>query len=156
MKKKIAILLCVCMLAAVLCACGAKEQAADTAEDTTAGQEETQETESAYIGSWHEKNAGRGLMEVTSGDNGYVCFDVKWGDSAAKTYVWTFTGTENEAGVIEYDGGFKGVIETANDGTETKTILEDDASGSVEILADGTMVWTEDNSEDGFHEFVRN
>ena len=88
MKKKTAILLCICMLAAMLCACGAEPQTAETpAQDSTpapeAAETEITEIDSVYAGNWYEKVAGRGRMEVTvSGEN--VIFNVIWADSAIR------------------------------------------------------------------------
>ena len=109
--------------------------------------------ESAFIGSWHDKIAGRASMEVTPGDEGYLCFEVEWPDSANARYVFVFTGAMNEQGVIEYDGGFKGIAEYDNSGSEKKTILSEEEAGTVEITADGTMLWTDPT---GVHEFEKN
>lgn len=188
MMKKLTVLLFVCLLAAVLCACGANSAPAETtdtvpvetdtpvpadpedaepaepedaepaegsdSEENTSETEEGLTTESIYAGNWYEKTTGRGRMEVTVSDAD-ICFEVNWADSATKAFVWTFAGRENEAGVIYYDGGFKGVVEYDNDGKETKTILSEEESGSVEVLADGTLVWTEQGEDEAVHEFVR-
>lgn len=105
----------------------------------------------AFLGSWHDNIAGRGNMTVTQSDD-HLVFDVRWSDSASTYYVWTFTGTPDANGVLTYDGGFYGKAEFSDDGKETKTILDEDASGTIEIAADGTMLWTENNET---HEFVK-
>ena len=77
-----AALLCLCLLAA-LCACKAKpatpdDTAAQTeeAEQNTTTETEPSETteatenaENGYVGIWYEETNGRGVMEVTRGDN---------------------------------------------------------------------------------------
>lgn len=162
MKKRLAVLLGVTVLAGVLCACGSNTTSKDeVTSDVTTEVAETEEAtedsnsgetmESVYLGDWHEKTAGRGMMNVTL-DGDTVVFDVIWGDSANKSFTWTFSGKVNEAGVIYYSNGFKGSVEYDEDGNETKTILTEDGEGSVEVLADGTMIWTEDGEA---HEFVR-
>lgn len=105
----------------------------------------------AFIGSWHDSIAGRGMMDVTTAD-GQLVFDVRWSDSASTYYVWTFCGLPDANGVLTYDGGFYGKVEFDENGKETKKILDEDASGTVEIAADGTMLWTEKGET---HEFTK-
>ena len=124
MRKTFAMLLCVCMLVAVLCACGTDNSTPDTdpaetpevTENVTpndSSKDNGNNNESAKVsfdGTWHEKLAGRGEMVVTVSDDGTVCFDVKWADSATKTFVWQFAGHETEQGVVKFDNGFKGLL----------------------------------------------
>ena len=149
------------MLVAVLCACGKDTTAPDTepAETPEATEaiapKDDGNNESAKVsfdGTWYEKVSGRGEMAVTVGDDGVVVFDVKWADSATKTFVWQFSGYESEQGVVKFDNGFKGVIENDDAGNETKTIISEDSEGSAVINADGTMVWTFDGE---VNEFVK-
>lgn len=175
MKKKLVVLLCATVLAGVLAACGntsevkedkntsdvAKEEVTtDEAKVETPDEQETPEAQdttsedvvdSVYVGNWHEKIAGRGIMNVTlDGDTTY--FDVAWSASASEATTWTFSGKENEAGVIYYSNGLKSSVVYDEDGNETSTVITEEGQGSVEVLEDGTMIWTEDGEE---HEFVR-
>lgn len=160
MKKKSAILLCVCLLAVILCACGAGAENAQPVQNEPAAQAENAEivtgatADFPYAGTWHEKTAGRGQMEITVSDN-TVSFDVVWSDSASKAFVWSFSGNVNEAGVIYYSGGTKGTVEYDTNGNENRTVLSEDEKGSVEVLADGTLVWTESGETEAVHEFIK-
>lgn len=211
MKKRVAVLLCVTVLASVLCACGSNSKSKDdkktsdaakveatteevvkevakeatteavkevTTEATTQAATEATKTDatpadtkneeiatpvvgdpedgttldSVYAGQWHEKVAGRGMMTVTL-DGETVNFAVTWADSAYKTYTWTFSGKQNEAGIIYYSNCLKESAEYDEEGNGTKEVITDAGKGSVEVTVDGTMLWTEDGE---VHEFVRN
>lgn len=207
MKKRVAVLLCVTVLASVLCACGSNSKSKDekktsdatkveatteevvkevakeatteaTTQATTEKATEAAKTDSVpattknediaspvvgevedgptlastYAGQWHEKVAGRGMMTVTV-DGDTATFNVSWADSAYKTYTWTFSGKENEAGIIYYSNCLKEAAEYDEEGNGTKEVITEAGKGSVEVKADGTMLWTEDGET---HEFVRN
>lgn len=177
MKKKLVVLLCAAALSGVLVACGntsevkddkntsdvaVEEVTTDEAEVAEEVQDTTDEVEvdasdaqdavdSIYVGDWHEKTAGRGSMNVTS-DGDTTSFDVNWSSSASEATTWTFSGKENEAGVIYYSNGLKSSVVYDEDGNATTTVITEEGQGSVEVLEDGTMIWTEDGEE---HEFVR-
>ena len=177
MKRKLVVLLCATVLAGVLSACGntsevkddknttdvaTEEVTTDEAEVAEEVQDTTDEVEvdasvaqdvvdSIYVGDWHEKTAGRGSMNVTS-DGDTTSFDVNWSASASEATTWTFSGKENEAGVIYFSNGLKSSVVYDEDGNATTTVITEEGQGSVEVLEDGTMIWTEDGEE---HEFVR-
>ena len=110
----------------------------------------------AVIGEWHDAIAGRASMTVTMSD-GKPCFEVIWPDSAATYYVFNFLCDDvDEEGRLVYTGGFTGRVDTDSEGNETKTIIDEEAQGTVALTADGTMIWVEAAKADDAHEFVRN
>lgn len=126
----------------------AKDKKEDSAKDE---KKDANTLDSIYAGKWHDKIAGRASMTVTvDGDN--VNFDVTWSDSADKAYTWTFTGQENEAGIVCYTDGVKSAIEYDADGNETKTTVSDKVEGEVIVTMDDVLEWTENGEK---HEFVR-
>lgn len=154
MGKRFIIGLIACLLVASLCACG------NIASDTSDEAKDTVVIINAQdlIGEWSEAVGGRGMMTVTAvdGEENSVYFEVVWSDSASSYHQFRFLGTLNEDGKLVYDNGFVGVVDCDEDGNETKTIIEEEASGTVELVEDGTMIWTEDAAADNPHEFVRN
>ena len=105
-------------------------------------------------GEWHEAISGRGSMTVTLVD-GNPYFEVVWSDSATTYHEFNFLTTPTDDGKLVYDAGFKGIVECDEEGNETKTILDEEASGTVEITDDGSLIWTEDDVADDPHQFVR-
>ena len=109
----------------------------------------------ALVGTWHDAVAGRASMTVTMNDgNPYV--EVIWPDSAAAYYVYNFLCEDvNDEGKLVYTSGFKGIVEADEEGNETKKILDESADGTVELSANGSIIWTEDAAKDDPHEFVK-
>lgn len=109
--------------------------------------ESAEETElDAFGGSWYEQIAGRGSMDVyVDGDEAQ--FMVNWANSAAEDYIWEFTGTLNDEGVIEYTDGVKYSILFDEEGNETRTDLSSTNSGTVRIQEDGNLLWIDNESE---------
>lgn len=99
----------------------------------------------AFIGSWYEQIAGRGLMTVTA-DGEKAVFNVEWSNSASEVYRWEFAGTVNEEGVIEYTDGRKYSAVFDQAGNETISELSDSNTGSVRIDENGDLLWIDDES----------
>lgn len=106
------------------------------------------------VGSWHDTIAGRAKMTITQKGDKYI-FNILWSDSASTCYEYKFSGKENEGGVIVYSGGTKSLIEYDEKGKETKTILSKKEHGTIEYLADGSLIWTENEAQGAVYEFVR-
>lgn len=101
---------------------------------------------SPFDGSWYEEIAGRASMNVFV-DGDQAQFDVNWANSAAEVYVWEFTGTINDEGVVEYKDGVKYSLLFDEDGNGERTDLSDTNSGTVSLLEDGKLLWIDNESE---------
>lgn len=110
--------------------------------------------EDDIYGNWYDAVAGRATMTVTDAD-GKPYFEVTWPDSAFAYYFYSFLCDVDENGKMTYTEGFKGLVEADEDGNESKKILDESADGTVELTADGKLVWTESELQDDPHEFVR-
>ena len=109
----------------------------------------------AVIGNWHDSVAGRASMTVTMSDNNPY-FEVEWPDSASTYYVYYFLcDAVDSEGRLVYTNGFTGRVDTDSEGNETKTIIDEEAQGTVELTADGTMIWVEASAADNPHEFAK-
>ena len=108
-----------------------------------------------FVGNWHDAVAGRAYMTVTMSD-GKPYFEVTWPDSAFAYYMFAFRCEDvDDEGRLVYTEGFKGIVEADEEGNETKTIIDESADGTVELTADGAMIWTEADAQDDPHEFVK-
>ena len=70
-------------------------------------------------------------------------------------FVWEIDGSLNEAGLIAYTNGKSSVVETDEEGKETTTLVSDAARGTLALLADNTLQWTEEVEIEVEHIFVR-
>ena len=111
---------------------------------------------SAFVGTWFEAIAGRGMMTVTLVD-GSPYFEVHWAESAFAYCEYTFLGIPDGTGKLRYENGIKTRVEyteDAEDGEANRTTV-DDTAGTVELSESGSIIWTEDAQPDNPHEFVK-
>lgn len=97
-------------------------------------------------GSWHEAIAGRAVMEITA-DGDKAQFKVNWPNSASEVYIWEFTGTLAKDGGIEYSNGKKYSLVFDENGSEEKTDLSENNSGTISFNEDGNLLWIDNESE---------
>ena len=97
-------------------------------------------------GSWHEAIAGRAVMEITA-DGDKAQFKVNWPNSASEVYIWEFTGTLAKDGGIEYSKGKKYSLVFDENGSEEKTDLSENNSGTISFNEDGNLLWIDNESE---------
>ncbi len=99
----------------------------------------------AFVGDWHEQIAGRGQMSVTT-TGSQVDFLVHWSNSAAEMWIWEFSGTVDENGVIEYADGLKTSHLFDEEGNETLTTLSESNSGRIWLDENDQLHWIDDES----------
>ena len=137
---------------------GTDEQSSTSEPDKSAPEDTQPVTDmdlAAFVGDWHEAIAGRGMMTVTLED-GNPRFEVRWANSAFEYNVFRFVGIPDGTGVLRYEGGYTEKTEYIMDSEEeSKTTVDDAASGTVRLTEDGTIIWTEDAQPDNPHEFVK-
>lgn len=105
------------------------------------------EEEDAFLGTWIETIAQRGIIEITKEDGAYK-IEVAWPSSAFERSVWNLTGTLNEEGnAIVYKTGSYSVHTFDEEGNFTESENRVGLAGTME-LRDGKIYWTEAGSED--------
>ncbi len=120
----IALALCMCLSITAL-----------AAEADTAG--------SGFVGTWSEKIAGRGNMEIKQSGNSYDIV-VTWSGSAFQRMKWTMKGTYSaEYDYIEYSGGKKELETYESDGSHETEVLSTSESGLV-MLVGKELYWYRD------------
>lgn len=100
----------------------------------------------ALIGTWAEKIAGRGVIEVSKGSTeGTYHIGIDWANGATEHYQWEIidasaTG-ENE---IAYTNCVLTIHTYDAEGEETLTEKYNDGTGKFSLNADNEMVWQDD------------
>lgn len=98
----------------------------------------------SYVGTWRDDargtSGGRCFMEIACEDGENYSINVWWGNSAAETTHWQYTGTYDEAWEgIDYIGTrYKET--TQADGTVEQTAELEEATGLL-YLEDGVLLW---------------
>ncbi len=100
-----------------------------------------------FVGDWHEKIAGRGMMTVTA-ENEKLHFSARWPGSYKDAYVWEFDGEVGEDGKIAYEGGLKQLMEYDEKGAATEKERIENNSGVIWLDEEGNIVWQDNDSED--------
>ena len=170
LKKTVALLITLAFFACFFAACGkdkpeetsaASETEAESiteivSDETFVAQNDTTEDESQTEAAVTELNAadlsgdyssGRCHITVTANGGNELSFVVKWGGSARELRQWEMNGTfDPETGVAEYADCVCADVEFEEDGTETRTVEFENATGSF-TFSEGTLTWKE-NRED--------
>lgn len=103
------------------------------------------------VGTWAEKIAGRGNIEIKKGaQEGRYDVQINWGSSAFETAVWTMTASSSgNDGVLTYDDGKMSVITFSEDGTESEEVKYENGTGSFYLNDKHQLVWQDDVDHSG-------
>lgn len=98
----------------------------------------------SYMGTWRDDaqgtSGGRCYMEIACEDGKNYNIDIWWGNSAAETTHWQYTGTYDETWEgIDYIGT-RYTETTQADGTVDKVVELEEATGLL-YLQDGVLLW---------------
>ena len=113
----------------------------NSAEELTVeeGQRQVQPFEGQYY-------AGRGNLSITGHDDGEYLIEVWWGSSASENSQWVMHGKYDEStGTITYSDCVKEDFVLGDNGEPTSDeIAYTDCTGSIKIVDDSTIMWTDD------------
>ena len=101
------------------------------------------------IGSWAEKIAGRGYIEISRA--GKRTYDVKisWGNSAIETYFWEMTAKADGSNGIRYQNGRHYIISYDEEGHETKKSVYENGRGRFFLNSVGEVMWQDETGHAG-------
>lgn len=98
------------------------------------------------IGTWVEKIAGRGTIEITK-DEASRQYNVKihWSASAYQMYYWEMTANVAWNGVtLNYENGKHTIITFTSETESTEEVVYENGTGSFELLSTYELVWHDD------------
>ena len=110
-----------------------------------------------FLGDWHEKIAGRGVMEIVpSLAPGKVQITAVWPDGAAVLNTWTMTAALTEEGKLVYENGTFESTETDENGVNWTIDSNWDVTGELYFSGDGELCWYDAHAEgEGLSTFIR-
>lgn len=111
------------------------------------------------VGTWAEKIAGRGVIEISEGTKeGTYNIEINWADSAFEYYQWEIKNapaTDND--VISYDNCKLTIHTYKSEDEETVKIKYENGTGKLSINSAGEVVWQDDVDNSGEDtSFVKN
>jgi len=106
-------------------------------------------TPDSLIGSWAEKIAGRGNIEIEKVSDEKYTIQVNWGNGAAEMYVWTMTASPAASNILQYTDCRHSIITFAEDGTDTENLVYENGSGSFTLLSTNELTWQDDMEQAG-------
>ncbi|WP_026528884.1 hypothetical protein [Butyrivibrio sp. VCD2006] len=111
----------------------------DEVEAQADGQADVQSFEGQYY-------AGRGNLSITAQNDGRYLIEVWWGSSAAEHSEWVMNGEYDESSkTITYNDCVKHDFELGEDGEIIRDdIAYENGTGSIQIVDDNTINWTDD------------
>ena len=99
-------------------------------------------------GTYYEQIAGRGELELSTGNEDGADVKIHWSSSAAEYSEWSMHIIYNEEnGHLEYQNGSRVDHVFDSEGNDTSTTAYTDGSGYFET-GEGSLTWYEDNSDD--------
>ena len=120
------------------------------------GLKEADDSLDGFIGSWAEKIAGRGYVEISdSMIPGVANIDVNWPESAATMHTWRLVGSLDEEGKLVYTNGQHSVETYDSDGALTDWEDFEGETGCFYLNDAGELCWQNDSDEmDDVSEFI--
>ena len=156
MKKKIAIVLALSLMACSFAACGkatestvepATEAVVETTEETTEAETETELTyieDASIIGTYV---CDRATLDVTSNDAKAFLITIIWGSSATESAEWDAVGHLDQDHVLHYEACRMQHVTYSADGSQSDTeVIYSDGDGTL-VFTDKGVEW-HDNKED--------
>ena len=97
-------------------------------------------------GTWAEKVAGRGMIEISANGNGAYDVSIQWGNGAAQTYFWTMTASapEGDAPILIYTDARHTIITFESEESSTEEVVYENGTGSFSLDENGELVWNDD------------
>lgn len=114
----------------------------DKEADLMALQEAAEKSKEPHTGTYVEIVAGKGIIIVNKFSDVYSVV-ISWSDSAFETYEWSFTGTFNPDGVLEYKDCLKKDITYENEEEATVSKVYENGTGRLRLTDDG-LIWEDD------------
>ena len=105
-----------------------------------------------YAGTYAEKIAGRGAMDITRNSDGTYSVSVTWASSAFEKNTWNFSGEFDGRGVLRYTNCHKTAYAFNEDGSyacDSKGLMTpytvySAGSGYIEFKDEGVLEWHDD------------
>jgi len=94
------------------------------------------------IGTWAEKVAGRGVIEISKGaEEGKYDVHIQWSSSAFEQAIWDMTAAASGENAITY-GDCKQVIRTYESETKfTDEVMYENGTGAFSLNSDNELLW---------------
>ena len=112
-----------------------------------------------YAGNFHEKIASKAFMDIVSAGGNAYKVSVTWPNTSSERSIWSFSGTIDANGVLNYTDAIKIVMVYNGTGIESTTVIYNNGSGKLEYsAADNGYYWTSNIAEDMLNRslFIRN
>jgi hypothetical protein len=101
-------------------------------------------TPDSLIGTWSEKNAGRGNITIEKISDEQFNVQVNWGSNAEEMYVWTMTASPVKSNILHYDDCRHSIITLHEDGSDSETVVYEKGSGEFTLLSTNELIWQDD------------
>ena len=96
------------------------------------------------IGTWAEKIAGRGAIDIEKRGDGKYDVDISWGNSAAETYFWTMTAEAGEGGELTYNDGKLTIVTYTDETHFTEKVQYENGTGRFILNSANEIMWQDD------------
>ena len=106
-------------------------------------------TPDALIGSWAEKVAGRGVIEISKGADDTYEIQINWGDSANTMYVWNMTATPDGSNGLRYEDCRSAILTFDEKGNETEEVRYENGTGRFYLNSANEVMWEDETDHQG-------
>jgi len=102
------------------------------------------------VGTWAEKVAGRGTIEISAAGEGGYDVAIHWGNGAAQTYFWTMTAVPmGDAPILVYTDARHTIITFESEESSTEEVVYENGVGSFSLDENGELVWSDEVEQQG-------
>ena len=106
-------------------------------------------TPDSFIGTWVEKIAGRGNIEITKISDGQYRVQINWGSSADEMAVWMMTAVPAESNVLRYTDCYHSILTLREDDSGTETVEYENGTGELILLSTNELMWQDETGHAG-------
>ena len=105
-------------------------------------------TPDSLIGTWSEKDAGRGNIMIEKISDGQYSVQVNWG-GADSMDVWTMTASPIGSNVLHYDNCRHSILTFTEDAADSEILVYENGTGEFTLLSTNELIWQDDVEQAG-------
>lgn len=106
-------------------------------------------TPDSLVGTWSEKSAGRGNIDIKKVSADRYTVQVNWSSSADEMYVWKMTASPAGSNVLHYTDCIHSIIVFSEDGSDAETPVYENGTGEFTLLSTNELMWQDDIDQAG-------
>lgn len=103
-------------------------------------------SDDALVGTWAEKMAGRGNIEISKADNGTYSINIFWSNGAAEMWGWKMTAEPDGSNALRYHDCTHTISRFSENGDEEIDVVYENGTGRFWLNSANELMWEDETA----------